>query len=37
LPSGAAQLTAWQGYAVLVGYLVVVLAGAVVRLKKSDA
>ena len=27
----------WQGYGVLVGYLVVVLAGAVVRLKKTDA
>jgi len=34
---GAAHLTAWQGYGVLVAYLVVVLAAAIFRLKKSDA
>ena len=35
-PIGA-DLTAWQGYGVLVAYLVVVLAAAIFRLKKSDA
>jgi len=36
-PPGVAHLTAWEGYAVLVAYLVVVLVAALVRLKKSDA
>lgn len=36
-PPGVAHLTAWQGYGVLVAYLVVVLVAALVRLKKSDA
>lgn len=36
-PDGVAHLTAWQGYAVLLGYLVVILVAAIVRLKKSDA
>jgi ABC-2 type transport system permease protein len=34
---GVAHLTAWQGYGVLLAYLVVLLAGAIIRLKKSDA
>jgi len=34
---GVAHLTAWQGYGVLVAYLVVILGAAIVRLKKSDA
>ncbi|ROS23001.1 ABC transporter permease subunit [Cellulomonas sp. PhB150] len=36
-PPGVAHLTAWEGYAVLAAYLVVVLVAALVRLKKSDA
>lgn len=34
---GVAHLTAWQGYGVLLAYLVVVLGAAIFRLKKSDA
>ncbi|MDM7830718.1 ABC transporter permease [Cellulomonas edaphi] len=36
-PPGVAHLTAWEGYAVLLAYLAVVLVGALVRIKKSDA
>ncbi|WP_029291845.1 ABC transporter permease subunit [Cellulomonas sp. HZM] len=34
---GVVQFTAWQGYGLLVGYVVLVLAAAWVRLKKTDA
>ncbi|MEN0130742.1 MAG: ABC transporter permease subunit [Brevundimonas sp.] len=36
-PDGVAHLTAWQGYGVLVAYLVVILGAAIVRLKRTDA